>query len=129
MLHATGPPHYPTWLWQPQVPCLLFQQVQLLMHPQLSMQPPPVEPSPIPASQPQAFAQQHGRQATHFPHHLLLIPEHSGQLAVCAVMATATRLTSLVEATDDLWSGPWKTQTAGLKLPLLEASFWQLNAG
>jgi len=44
-------------------------------------------------------------------------------------MATVMRPTSLEEATGDLWSGPWTTQTAGLKLPLAEAFFWQLNAG
>jgi len=93
------------------------------------MQTPPVAPFPVLALLPQAFAQQHEQQATHSPHHLLLTPEHSGQLAVCAVMATGRQPTSLEEVTADLSSGPWTTQTAGLKLPLAEAFFWQLNAG
>jgi len=44
-------------------------------------------------------------------------------------MATVTRLASLEEATGDLSSGPWTTQIVGWKLPLAEASAWQLNAG
>jgi len=44
-------------------------------------------------------------------------------------MATGRQPTSLEEVTADLSSGPWTTQTAGLKLPLAEAFFWQLNAG
>lgn len=88
----------------------------------------PVVPFPVPALRHQAFAQQHERQATRSPHHLVLTPEHSGQLAACALMATVTQLASLEEATGDLLSGPWTTQTVGWKLPLAEASSWQLNA-